>query len=181
MTRRYYGIPSERSLMDCIMIACALMPVESFKDRVHFMTAIAYQETKFGKHKDKTKGAGEGVFQFDPSIIEDTIDRTRHVILDAYSHYFQVNFYEISHNKLRYMPLVSTILAVLKIYLAPWKIPERQIFQDQWKYYKQWYNSYDGAATEEEYLEAWNFANDMYQKYEEDIEKVFKQRIEDLS
>ena len=160
----YYGFVSERGVVEYIDAICELLPNKD--DRRVLMIATAYQETKMGRYKDpSTNRNGEGLFQFDPSIIEDTLSRTKKRIRARLEEKFDIDLDEVTHKNLNNMPLIQTILAALKYWIVPEPLPNKNDFDGMWNYYKIYFNSIKGKATKEEFRDAYNYALELSEKY----------------
>lgn len=160
----YYGIPSERALVDYIDVVCKLFPHKD--DRRVLMFATAIQESSFATCKDPTTDrAGEGLFQFDPTIIEDTLNRSGKSLKRKIEEHFDIDFSEVTHKNLNNMPLIQTILTALKYWIVPKPLPRKDDFEGMWNYYKIYFNSVLGATTREKFKKSYELALMMDLKY----------------
>lgn len=154
----YYGLTCESNLAEVCALACSLWQ-ESAEDAYILMLATAFAETNGGHYRDDTRGKyGEGVFQFDPGILEDVRNRMNakqpRKVIEAYEK-FDIKLEELSHSMLRYAPLAEAVLTRFKYYLVPKPMPKWTDYMRVWDYYKVYFNSIHGKTTDEKFRVAY--------------------------
>jgi hypothetical protein len=163
--KTYYGVTRISQVFEMIEDVCEDMkgPNENLEATKELMICTAAQETHLGKLKDPTTyRAGAGVMQVDPIGITDIKQRGGKWI-EFCREKWDVHFERIEHRELNEAPLLSIIAARLRYKVVPDPIPSDS--NEIWKYYKRWYNSYAGSATQGEYMKNRKWAMELYRKW----------------
>jgi len=139
-------------------------PNEDKDATIRLMVGTISQETDLGMYKDRTPHKyGEGLTQVDAGLPYKDILERGGKWLDIAADKFGIDFSIIKHRDLAYSPLVGIILCRVKYKLVPSSIPKD--YNGQWTYYKRWYNSFLGAATQDEFKESYTAGMKEYSEY----------------
>jgi hypothetical protein len=163
--KTYYGITRISHLFDIIDDVCEALkgPSENVESTKALIISTIAQETLLGTLKDPTKYKyGTGITQLDPIGLVD-IQKRAGKWFGTCKKAFGFDISKVEHTELEEAPVLSVVMTRLKYKLVPYKIPEDP--EGQWRYYKQWYNSYAGAATREEYMKNREWSLNLYQKW----------------
>lgn len=163
----HYGLIYERHLYDFVLEVCKVLGHGSNNTADILILGTIAQETHLGSYKDPTPtSAGQSIAQFDEMPFYDVRDRTsektRQLCIDAWG----IDIKQLRWEDIWYNPFLAVLFVRLKYRLIPDAIPEDN--QGMAEYYKKWYNSYEGKATPEEYLENYDrFVTPFLQRYDE--------------
>jgi len=164
----FYGVTRKSQIFEMVadVVEAFKSPMENTRATMELLLATAAQETHTGELRDGTPYRhGTGLMQFDPVGLEDIKTRpSAQRWIKIARERFGVDFSKVEHRELETAPLTSIIAARIKYKIVPYGIPHA--LEDQWLYYKKWYNSSAGAATKEEFyrnraiilkeFDAWN-------------------------
>lgn len=128
------------------------------------MIGTIAQETKLGTYRDPSPYKhGAGLSQIDPKLpfedIQVRAGKWRKIVKEE----FAIDMEKVTHRELELSPLLSVVMARVKYKIVPYAIPKD--FEEQWRYYKKWYNSYAGKATREEYTENYEWGIKLYKEW----------------
>jgi hypothetical protein len=119
------------------------------------LLGTALQESRLMYLRQLGPGPARGVFQMEPATHDD--------IWKNYLKYRNVTAILVSEltHKVVADSLMTDMLyaaAMCRIHYlrVPKKLPEQGDYEAQAAYWKEFYNTFEGAGTEEEYLENWN-------------------------
>jgi len=116
---------------------------------------IAAHESTLGSHLRQIGGGpGCGLYQIEPDTLSDNYDNfiiARPDLRRQIAETSGVSGPDLG--QLQFNPIYGTIHARLKLYRAPGKLPDAHDVQGMAFYAKSNYNTADGAATEERYLQ----------------------------
>lgn len=128
------------------------------------MIGTIAQETRLGTYKDLTPYKhGAGLCQIDPGIPFDDIKQRAGKWRKIVKKEFGIDLNEVTHRELELSPLLSIVMARVKYKLISTAIPET--LKGQASYYKKWYNSMEGKATEEEYIRNYKWGIKNYKEW----------------
>lgn len=120
------------------------------------LLATAAQESRCGEYVQQIKGPAVGIYQMEPDTIQDLYDnylKHRINLLPAY-YRFQISGLGVNfqlHSNMAF----ATALARLQYFRFPEPLPELNDRQGMWLYYKTWWNTAEGAATEAQFSDNW--------------------------
>jgi hypothetical protein len=163
--KTYYGITRITHLFEIIEDVCEALKVtnEDVETTKALIISTIAQETHLGTLRDPTKYKyGTGIAQLDPIGVTDIQERGKKWF-DPCKKAFGFDLSKVKHTELEEAPVLSVVMARLRYKLVPQGIPDDP--EEQWKYYKRWYNSYAGAATKEEYMKNREWALRLYKKW----------------
>jgi len=115
---------------------------------------IAAHESGLGKNLMQKGGPALGPFQVEPNTMDDHYRNfiyKRPDLEQQIAEVAGVRGPNLDH--LQYNPVFSTIMARLKLYRSPGQLPAPHDVQSMANYAKQHYNSPEGAATDEKYMQ----------------------------
>lgn len=147
------------NLRDIIRIS--LKPITATKHPLwspaseEILLMIAAHESNMGRHLRQIGGGpGRGLYQTEPDTLADNYNNfinARPALRRQIAEISGVDGPDI--DQLQYNPIYTTIHARLKLYRAPGQLPAAHDVQSMAAYAKNHYNTADGAATEERYLQ----------------------------
>lgn len=146
----YYGYTTNDLIVEIIKEICGVMDTpENRPLSENFMMEITAQETRFGTIPDHSDTVGIGLTQFDPPGFEDLKINSKYfdLVMDTWG----IDFRKVQLEHLKYSPFLAELSTRLKIKRVPASIPSGR--KSRFVYYKRHYNSFDGAATRDEYFE----------------------------
>jgi len=116
---------------------------------------IAAHESGLGSSlKQIGSGPALGLYQIEPATMYDNYQNFIYARPGLEKQITEVSGVRLpSEQQLQYNPIYSTIQARLKLYRSPGQLPAPHDAQAMANYAKQHYNSPDGAATEEKYMQ----------------------------
>lgn len=125
------------------------------------LMATAAQETLCGRYLHQIKGPALGIYQMEPATIEDL---HRHFINGSINLHFTLVEFRTSaghQSESNILDVVgnlyyATALARAMYFRFAQPLPEVNDLMGIWKYYKRYWNTNKGAATEEEFLRNWH-------------------------
>lgn len=162
----YYGLTRITQLFEMIedVVEAYKVKNENTEATKMLLLGTVAQETKLGKLRDPTAyAAGSGIAQFDNGDpFEDVIQRGNRWKGIAQKK-FGIDLDKVRYRELELSALLGLNMARIKYKLVPYAIPET--VDGQWKYYKRYYNSYQGKATREEYLNNFRVAKELWTKW----------------
>jgi len=124
------------------------------EDAVALLLATMAQESDFGEYIGQEGGPAMGVFQMEPFVYNDIVinflsshETLKQLILKACS----TDTFPLP-DRIIYDLRLATIMARVFYERCPGALPDSKDIQGQWNYYKEYWNTRDGAATEEEFM-----------------------------
>lgn len=143
------------------IIRISLKPINATKHPLwspaaeEILLMIAAHESNLGRHLRQIGGGpGRGLYQIEPDTLSDNYDNFINARPDLRSQMAEISGVAGPDlNQLQFNPIYSTIHARLKLYRAPGQLPDAHDVQGMATYAKNHYNTADGAATEEKYLQ----------------------------
>jgi hypothetical protein len=141
-----YGLLNKQQLFN--IIDDVVETVGGGENAKDLLIETANIESKFGTIPyNPYRGYGLGVMQFDKVGFYDTQARTSERLKQVIKQRYGVEIDKLQYEDLRFSPLISVIMARLKYYLVPSKIPDT--IQARADYWYKWYNG-GGAGTPEQ-------------------------------
>ena len=131
------------------------LPLINKPNSIQLMLAIAAQESDCGVYFKSINGHEMGIWQVHPDTDTDLHENflnTRPELLMILNH-LKSDWMNWPHIQ---SPMYNCAIARLCLYRYSEPCPPFNDMDGMWKFYKKRYNSYKGAATEEEWIENWN-------------------------
>lgn len=170
-----YGLAKLKHLSEMIDEVCECLGNGSNNNANKLLIETAGAETRRGRTKDESIGAGMGIMQFDEMPFNDVKNRCRESDKNKILNFFDIDIDLVEWEHLRYNPLLGVLFARLKYKKIPEVIPIT--LEDRAKYHKIWYNSINGKGTIEHYLESNGFDMSKY-NISMEIDEKSMQRVQ---
>lgn len=125
------------------------------KGAKQFMLAVAAQESHVGVYFRQIKGPAQGIWQVEPATEQDVYENYLGYQTELADWVAKLLPQIMLKNPLVSCPLYCCGIARLVVYRQPDAMPEFGDRDGMWELYKKYYNSYLGAATQEEWNHNW--------------------------
>lgn len=165
----FYGLSSVENLVELAGKVCDVLG-HGVNESAHPMVIeTCCAETHAGRARDKTLyGAGAGVGQTDEGTFywlqKKFLEPKHKSVVDALKEHFNVDLAKVQYRELDFSPLLSLIFARLRYRVVDDPIPAD--LAGRAAYWKQHYNTSEGAGSAAEYLERVAHCNIVYRKWD---------------
>ena len=131
----------------------ALIPVS--ETAVNLLLGTAAQESAFGTYLRQIRGPALGVFQMEPQTYNDIVYNYLAYRDDLEELVFANDIGDLDATRVVWDIRHAAIMARIHYYRVPHPLPEPDDIQGLAGYYKNFYNTSEGKATTEEFIENW--------------------------
>lgn len=119
------------------------------------LLGTALQESRLTYLKQLGSGPAMGVFQMEPATHDDIWKNYLKYKSDLAKNVAKLS-HSVNHQSLATDLLYAAAMCRVHYLRVPARLPAQGDFEGQAAYWKEYYNTYLGAGTEEEYLESWH-------------------------
>jgi hypothetical protein len=133
-----------------------LIPLGLYSDNAcELLLATCANESNFGEYREQVGGPAKGIYQQEPEDHDDIWKNylIYHMDLNAKIHQLSGS---CDANDLINNDIYSTAMARIHYMRAPGTLPANNDIEGIWNYYKQHYNTPQGAATHDEFIAKYN-------------------------
>ena len=157
----YYGYITDRLIVEMVDVVLLALDKAIIDKTRRLMLGTLAHETLLGRINDTTLSVGMGLAQFDRIAYDDVmLNGTKHFAMVKET--LGIDLKLTKYEDLRYNPFLSIIFMRLKYKRVPEAIPNDM--EGIYIYYKKYYNSSEGKASKEAFMEHYKLIDDILYK-----------------